>query len=176
MKGFQNISENQIEINDSSLKWRFTESEYNTLPKEHLEQIMPLNEEGSNFLWNFIADSGLHNHDPFGNNFFKTVDSISVTEKSDQEIKKWLYRRGLSFSKEVYLSWQPDIAMITTWKLVVKYFDDFYYGGSDDLTIVDESLNWAVLFHHEDEIYYGTNEKYTLSESEQSELAKRGMY
>ena len=50
--------------------------------------------------------------------------------------------------------------MAFLWKLLVKYFDDFYYGSSDDLTIIDESLNWAVLFYHENEIYFGSNEKY----------------
>ncbi len=57
--------------------------------------------------------------------------------------------------------------MIVPWKLFVNYFDSFYYAGSDDLTIFDESLNWAFLFYHEDEIYFGTNKNFTtLSESD----------
>lgn len=175
MIDFKNIAENRIEIDEFQLKWRFIESEYNILPAEHLKQLTPLNEKASNFLWNFISNSGLHENEPFGNNFFNTIDSTRIHEGNEQEIKKWLYQRGLPFSKRVYLSWQPNTALITSWKLVVKYFDDFYYGGSDDLTIIDESLNWAVLFHHEDEIYFGTNEKFELSESEQQELEKNSM-
>jgi hypothetical protein len=175
MIDFQNIAENRIELNEFQIKWRFTDPLYNQLPAEHLEQLTPLNKEASNFLWNYISESGLHQHEPFGNEFFKTVNSTRIYEGNEQEIKKWLYQRGLPFSKQVYLSWQPETAMITTWKLVVKYFDDFFYGGSDDLTVIDESLNWAVLFHHEDEIYFGTNKKYELSESEQLELGKTSM-
>ena len=55
--------------------------------------------------------------------------------------------------------------MIVPWKILIKYFDDFFYGGSDDLTVIDKSLNWALLFHHESEIYFGSNEKYNLSGS-----------
>ncbi len=60
----------------------------------------------------------------------------------------------MPFNKNVFLSWQPEDAMIVPWKLLIKYFDSFYYGG-DDLTIIDESLNWSILFYHEDEVYFG---------------------
>lgn len=54
--------------------------------------------------------------------------------------------------------------MIVSWKLLVKYFDSFYYSVSDDLTVIDQSLTWALLFYHEDEIYFGTNKDFQPSE------------
>ena len=51
------------------------------------------------------------------------------------------------------------------WKIFIKYFDSFYYPGSDDLTVCDESLQWALLFYHEDEIYFGTNKDFKPSDS-----------
>ena len=62
----------------------------------------------------------------------------------------------------VYLSYQADTAIIVPWKLLIKYFDAFYY--ADDLTVIDQSLNWALLFFHEDEIYFGTNKIFLPSE------------
>ena len=53
--------------------------------------------------------------------------------------------------------------MIVPWKLFIKYFDSFY--NSDDLTIIDQSLTWALLFYHESEIYFGTNNDYELSDA-----------
>lgn len=53
--------------------------------------------------------------------------------------------------------------MIVPWRLLIKYFDNFYYGGSDDLIVIDQSLNWALLFYHEDEIYFGTNKVFKPS-------------
>lgn len=142
------------------LKWRFTEEEYDKLPQDHLDQIQPLNKSGSQYLWDLISDLGIHDHNPFKKDFFRSIDNAKILENNKKEIKKWLFKRGFSFNRKVYLSWQPDQAVVTNWKMLVKYFDSFYYGGSDDLTVIDKSLNWALLFFHEDEIYFGTNEKY----------------
>ena len=160
---FDNILECEISMEEFRLKWRFTEEKYDKLPKEHLEQLKPLNKEGSEFLWNFIEQTNLHYDTPFKKDFFKTIDKAKIYENNEKEIKKWLYERRLPFEKQVFLSWQPSDAIIVPWKIFIKYFDSFYYGSSDDLTIIDESLNWALLFYHEDEIYFGTNEKYKPS-------------
>jgi len=151
---FDNIYEHTIPMDNFHLKWRFTEEKYDKLPNEHLDQLKPLNKDASQFLWDFIAQTNLHNDTPFKKDFFKTIDKAKILEKNEKEIKKWLYQRGLPFDKQVFLSWQPTDGMIVPWKIFIKYFDSFYYGRSDDLTIIDQSLTWALLFYHEDEIYY----------------------
>ena len=156
--GFDNIYNQIIPIEEFRLKWRFTKEKYDKLPDIHLEQLKPLNKKGSEFIWDFISNSGIHNQTPFKEGFFRNIDKAKILESNEKEIKKWLYQRGLPFEKEVFLSWQPDEAMIVPWKLLIKYFDSFYY--ADDLTIIDKSLNWAVLFYHEDEIYFGTNKEF----------------
>lgn len=45
----------------------------------------------------------------------------------------------------------------TNWKMLVKYFDAFWYPSSDDLTVVDETFTWALLFHHEELLFWGGN-------------------
>ncbi len=102
----------------------------------------------------------LHDQIPFKKNFFKTIDTIYRTDDNEPEIKKWLYHRGLPFDKTVYLRWDPQTSLKTKWKYVVKYWDSFFYSSSDDLTVFDESLNWALLFAHHDDFYWGTNKKY----------------
>jgi hypothetical protein len=156
--GFDNILEHVIPMNEFSMKWRFTDEQYDKLPQLHLDQLKPLDRDASQFLWDFISNNRLHSDVPFKNDFFKVIDKARMFEGNDNEIKKWLYKRGLLFEKEVYLSWQPGTAMIVPWKLLIKYFNAFYY--ADDLTIIDQSLNWALLFFHEDVIYFGTNTKY----------------
>lgn len=163
MIGFNNITDNLIDINSFNLKWRFTDPKYTNLPTEHLNQLKPLNKKASKFLWDYIINTKIHSDIPFKKDFFKTIDKAKISLGNEKIIKKWLYKRGFPFEKEVYLSWQPDTAMIVPWKLFVKYFDSFYYSTSDDLSIIDESLNWALLFYHEDEIYFGTNEKFESS-------------
>ena len=144
-------------MDEFPLKWRFNNDRYNILPTKDLDQLIPLNREASKFLENFIAESGLHDHEPFGNGFFKTIDSIDINITNKEHIQKWLSDLELPTSKSVFLSWEPDISLVTKWGLVLQYFNDFFYSSSDDLTIIDESLNWAVLFHHSNVIYFGSN-------------------
>jgi hypothetical protein len=161
---FSNIDEHVISMTDFRLKWRFTEGQYDRLPDEHLNQLKPLNKEASNYLWDYISRTNLHNDTPFKKGFFRTIDKAKILVGNEREVRKWLYQRGLPFDKNVYLSWQPNDAMIVPWKILIKYFDSFYYGTTDDLTIFDQSLTWALLFYHEDEIYFGTNKDFRSSE------------
>lgn len=138
------------------MNWRFIDEKYDKLPDLHLEQLKPLNRNASEFIWNFIQNSQLHDDIPFKKGFFRNVDKAQIDEENQKDVRKWLYERGLPFAKEVILSWGPAEVMIVPWKLLVKYFDSFYYPISDDLTVIDESLNWALLFYHEHEIYFGT--------------------
>ena len=161
--GFDNLTKHVIPMESFSMNWRFTEKNYNQLPKLHLDQLMPLDVKASQFLWDYIVQTNLHKNIPFKEDFFKTVDKAKISEGNNNVIKKWLYQRGIPFNKPVYLSWQPDTAMIVPWKLFIKYFDSFYY--SDDLTIIDQSLTWALLFYHESEIYFGTNNDFKPSEN-----------
>ncbi|MFN8277463.1 MAG: hypothetical protein U0T84_08275 [Chitinophagales bacterium] len=152
-------------MDDFRLKWRFTVEKYNKLPVHHLDQLKPLDNEAAKFLWDHIAKAGLHSDTPFKKDFFRTVDKARILDGNQKEIKKWLYQRGIPFDKPVFLSWQPTEAMIVPWKLLIKYFDSFYYGSSDDLTVMDQSLNWALLFYHEGEIYFGANKDFKPSET-----------
>jgi hypothetical protein len=161
---FNNIKDHVIPMNDFGLRWRFTDEKYDKLPDEHLNQLKPLDKEAANYLWDFISQTDLHKDTPFKKNFFRTIDKAKILAENEREVKKWLYERGLPFDKEVYLSWQPNDAMIVPWKMLIKYFASFYYGTSDDLTIVDQSMTWALLFYHEDEIYFGTNKDFKPSE------------
>ena len=161
---FANIHNQVVEMADFDLKWRFTEEKYDVLPAIHLNQITPLNEEAANYLDQYIRSVELHADQPFKKNLFKTIEHINVSDGNEKEIKKWLYQRGLPFEKKVFLSWNRKNGAIVPWKILIKYFDSFYYPGSDDLTVIDESLNWAIVFAHWDTIYFGTNENFKRTE------------
>jgi hypothetical protein len=158
---FDNLNEQVIPMEKFGLAWRFTDEKYTLLPDDHLAQLKPLSKAASRFLWDFIVQIQLHADVPFKKSFFKVIDRTKIDALDWAKTKKWLYRRGLLFDNQVYLSWQPDEAMITPWKLFVKYFDSFYY--FDDLTVIDRSLAWALLCYHESELYFGTNKPYQAS-------------
>jgi len=162
---FNDLINHITPMEDFRLKWRFNDEKYDKLPDEHLDQLKTLDASASEFLWDFISNTGLHTNFPFKRDFFRTIDNIKSNSINNHDIKKWLYQRALPFDKPVYLSWQPGDAMVVPWKLFIKYFDSFYYSGSDDLTIIDHSLNWALFFHHDNEIYFGTNDKFIPSKT-----------
>jgi hypothetical protein len=160
---FDNINEHIIPIDNFGLKWRFTEEKYDKLPDLHVDQMKPLDSEASKFLWEYIAKTNLHKDTPFKKDLFPKIDKVEIQEGNEEEIKQWLSQRGLAFNKPVFLSWSIDNAMIVPWELLIKYFDSFYYPASDDLTVIDQSLDWALLFHHADKIYFGSNENFKLN-------------
>ncbi len=162
---FDNLFQHVVPMDEFQMKWRFTEENYHKMPKHHLEQLKPLDNKASKFLSDYIAETNLHNDIPFKKDFFRTIDKARILEGNEKEIKKWLYQRGLPFDKPVFLSWQPTDAMIVPWKLLIKYYDCFFYGSSDDLTVINQGLNWALLFYHEGEIYFGTNKDFKTSET-----------
>jgi hypothetical protein len=160
---FNNIFEHAIPLDDFMLKWRFSNDELNS---QHINQLMPLDKEASAFLYNYISNNNLHNDFPFKEEFFNVIDKTKILSDNEADIKKWLYHRGIAFDKLVFLSWDKTNAMIVPWKILIKYFNNFYYGSSDDLTVIDQSLNWALLFFHEDEIYFGTTKGFIPSSND----------
>lgn len=157
---FSDLDKHIIPMTEFTLKWRFTEEEYDYLPEQHLNELKPLNKAGAEFLSDYIHDCKIHSELPFRNGLFRKLDKAKILENNHKGITKWLYLRAIPFDKEVYLSWDGNSGMITKWKFVVKYWDSIFYGGSDDLTVFDQSLEWTLLFFHEDEIHFGTNKDY----------------
>jgi hypothetical protein len=160
---FDHIFEHEIPLGDFVLNWRFTDERYNKLPDEHLEQLKPLDKAAAQFLWDYISGKNLHADFPFKKDLFHNIDKTIVSIGNQTSIKEWLCQRGLAPDKKVFLSWDKENAMTIPWKLLTEYFDSFYYPSSDDLTVIDQSLNWALLFYHQDEIYFGSKEDFKTS-------------
>jgi hypothetical protein len=147
-----------VPMEQFALKWRFTDPRYRVLPAVHLEQMKPLSSESARRLWNLTLP--LHGDLPFTQGLYRIVESIYLDNNDPEAIRtvrKWLFDRGVPFKSHVYLSYEPECAIATTWKIVVKYWDDFWYPGSDDLTVVDDSFAWALLCWHECEAFFGDN-------------------
>lgn len=151
-----------VPMDQFPLRWRFTDPGYDVLPAVHLAQLKPLAPEDARRLWDTILQTGLHRAVPFADGFFRHFIGTPVGDShgdkdEGRRVRKWLYRCGIPFRQRVWLCYEPETAIETTWKVLLKYWTALYYPISDDLTVVDESLNWAVLFHHEEEVYFGSN-------------------
>lgn len=164
-----------VPMDQFPLKWRFTDPRYDVLPPIHLGQVKPLAPTDARRLWDLICQAAIHRDIPFTDGYFRSVVSTRIgdshgNEAEDRRVRKWLYRRAIPFRRRVWLSYQPEWAIETTWKMLLKYWTAFYYPISDDLTVMDGSFNWALLFYHEQEVFFGSN----VAEAEPDVAGDRG--
>lgn len=66
-------------------------------------------------------------------------------------VKKWLYECGIRFATDVRIHYHRDVTIFTTWKMLVRWWQPFYWGpGLEDCIITDNTLQWALSFCHYD--------------------------
>ena len=151
------VEMHKMEMTDFDLRWRFIGDDYNNLPLAVLlNQLVPLKAEGAKCLSDFLVINGVHSDFPFKEGMFKNLKRCDIRLKGVTGTRSWLNSLGLNRDENIYLSWSDTCAMVTSWGIVINYYDDLFYPGSDDLTVFDSSLDWVVLFFHESQIYFGS--------------------
>jgi hypothetical protein len=143
--------------------------DFDKLPETHKLQILFLDKTASKFIYEFSSSAKLVTGEicePFAKDNFKTVNSFSIfsdPDESRQDLKKWLFNRGIPFHTWVFvLPNYNDYPILTTWKMVVKYSGDIFF--SDDVTIFDATLNWCLFYFHHDKIVFGKDNIYDPTE------------
>lgn len=150
---FSVLHQHTVSMDDFPLKFMFTEA----IPPAQQQALRPLGTQAARWLWDYIDAIELHEDVPFKKGFFKTIARAKILPANEAVVEEWLRQCDLPLERAVFLSWQPKVAMIAPWGLVAKYW--FCFSQTADLTVIDQSLQWALLFYHEDELYFGTNGK-----------------
>ncbi len=154
-------------------------AEFQALPEESKDQVHFLNNDATGYLFGLIHSAGLitgGGWDPFDKGNFKSVDKVpgfGTTDEGRKAMKKWLYHRGIPFADQVFLLEQSRHAIVTSWKMIVR-FSPFIFPGSD-VVVFDRTLNWCLFYFHEDEFFFGRDRQYDSSgdESRMHELNER---
>ena len=144
---------------DFPKKWSFLWSpeEASKIPLEHKDQIHFLKKKGTELINEYLYRSNMTKGLPFQpfQNHFKIIEMFRVSQNCDKEIKKWLYSKGIPFSKFVYVdSERSGQSVMLTWKMVVKYWEGMFF--AHDLVIFDSSLTWGLFYYHDDRLYFGS--------------------
>jgi hypothetical protein len=87
--------------------------------------------------------------------YFDEQDKLTLGENQNQKVKKWLYEKRIPFDHKVFWINQPEWGFILTWKMVIKFSDNIFFGT--DEVIWDKTLNWCLIFDHHDVFYFGKN-------------------
>ena len=91
-------------------------------------------------------------------NFLTSIISTIITR-----LKKWLYKRGISFGTWVFvLENSNDQAILTTWKMVVKYSSELFI--MPDMMVFDRTLNWCLFYFHEGKLFFGKDNIYDATD------------
>lgn len=141
-----------IPMEKFKLKWRWTDEEYCLLSADELSRIHPLDTVSAREVWNrslLLIDSGSE----FSPNsqLFDSIETIDTNNSS--AVASWL--KSKMSSGNIIVSWQRDMAVKTTTDLFIKYWDEFCYPSSDDVSIWPETENWVVHFWHYEKACYG---------------------
>lgn len=131
--------------------------DFDNMSNESRDQIMFLNKEASDYLYEYFHLSNLHTGplwEPFQKGNFKFTENANIFENKDFDLKKWLHNRGIPYSNWVFVLPNHSSGVLTmTWKMVIKNCDTLFFG--DDIVIFDKTNQWCLSYWHEDEITFG---------------------
>lgn len=135
----------------------FIGDEYLPLPPGHDAQIIRLDRDCADLVKSF-ARGGL-SQDRVGDfHRFPILDHKLLHDKwcseSDiQDVREWLHSLGIPYGQAIFL-WYDDIVVLTTWKLLLRYWDAFAWSVGTAMHAFDHTLRWVCEFHHEDIISF----------------------
>lgn len=167
-----NIEEFSIPLREHPLKWRF-EGENDKLPsQEFMDQITPLLPAAARYLWKFESTQRYLGDKFIDSKYFKYREEFVTVGKTTEEVKKWLYQRGIPFDQKVFYVTQPEWGFVLTWKMIIKFWEEIFFGS--DEVIWDRTLNWVLVHDHNDVFYFGKDRLFNSRQhSDQMEKRQR---
>lgn len=136
----ENLTHFTVPIADHPLAWVF-ESEV-PLSAEYEDQLFALAPEAARFLRRFEESQRCL----YSLNAYQDEAEFSFDIGQEQEVKKWLYRRGIPFDQSVFWVAGPGRAFVMSWKVMIKFWDSIFR-ASDEI-IWDATLNWVLRYNH----------------------------
>ena len=140
-----------MRIQDHKLAWRWTDPAYGVLPNEALAKLEPATSGDAKALlkrsYIFLGKDGL------SSSLQPAV--FDIEEISSKAGAGWLKQQQPYLDELVWLSWDAEAALRTTWDIFVTYWPEFCYPASDDLVVFPESEAWVLLYHHEQQFQFG---------------------
>jgi len=140
-------------IREHPLAWRWTDAKHAILPEATLAQMQALEEVEAKQLnqksLDFLAGERL-SPEKFPTIACHSADVLLEVGRS------WLRDQQSDLTAQVFISWQEDLAIRTTWDIFTAHWDAFCYPSSDDVAIWPDSEQWIVFYHHYEEFEFGS--------------------
>lgn len=143
-------------------------AELEAMPTTHQQQLFLLDPAANTYIYEMLGVMRLLSGgfwDPFKEKNFKEVETyvhFPAAEADRQAIKKWLYKRGIPFSRKVFVL--PDgeeNAVYTSWKMLLHYSPALFI--ATDIVVFDAGFNWCLVYFHEGKMFFGKNIHHDLT-------------
>ena len=122
-------------LDEFPLAWRWTSAQHAVLPADTLKLIEPLAPEEA-------ADIAAEARRRCA------VGSEAQQFAADDRASSELLSFPIPDDTTVVVSWSDDTAVRTQWQVFRKYWDDFCYAASDDVSIWSPGSNWSLCYFH----------------------------
>lgn len=137
-----------IPLSDFELGWRFDKGHNADILDYDKQEILALSEIESKRL-NKVIDYYEIESNRIGK--YLETDWFSVNYENEDKVER--FRNQVEnylkpFNEDIIISWEKKLALKTTKKIFIKYWTDFLYPSSDDVTIISERTNWILFYNH----------------------------
>ncbi|MBU2930263.1 DUF2947 family protein [Winogradskyella psychrotolerans] len=137
-----------VPLNEFELGWRFEKTHSPDISESEKKQILPVSEMESKRL-NKVIDYFEQEYNL--REKFTQTDWISANAESDEKIERFRNQLELTLEKwdeKIIITWHRNITLKTTKEIFIKYWTDFLYPSSDDVTLISEKTNWVMFYRH----------------------------
>ncbi|WP_298151396.1 hypothetical protein [Flavobacterium sp.] len=137
-----------ISLGDFELGWRWEKTHNSSISEFEIQQIRPFSKSESKRLNKTIAYFELEQN--LIEKYFQT-DWINANAENDEKVQRFRNQLEIilkSWDEDVIISWERNVALKTTKAIFIKYWTDFLYPGSDDVTVISEETNWILFYKH----------------------------
>lgn len=126
--------------------WRFDKTHNPDISESEKELILALSEDESKRL-NKIID--FFENENYLKDKYSETDWMSANSENQEKVER--FRSQLEvilkpWNEDILISWQRKTVLKTTKEIFLKYWDDFLYASSDDVTIISDKTNWILFY------------------------------
>ncbi|MCS3531595.1 DUF2947 family protein [Chryseobacterium sp. JUb7] len=137
-----------IPLSDFELGWRFDKGHNSDISDYDKKEILALSENESKRL-NKVIDY----YEIESNRMGKYLETDWFSANSENKDKVERFRNQVEkylkpFNEDIIISWERKLTLKTKKNIFIKYWTDFLYPGSDDVTIISERTNWILFYNH----------------------------
>ena len=141
-------SKEVIPLEKFELGWRFNITHNPDISESEKELILALSEDESKRL-NKIID--FFENENYLKDKYSETDWMSANSENQEKVERFRNQLELilkPWNEDILISWHRKTVLKTTKEIFLKYWTDFLYAGSDDVTITSEKTNWILFYKH----------------------------